>query len=334
MTFCPGGWKQKVHYLFYFLITIKYVIKEQIRWIYASDLLSCPIGLTLSIFPKVSIIYHEHDSPDSQAKHNFFMKACFLSRKLLARRSKAYILPNHKRLNKFMKEILDLDLQRANLAKGRGICTWNCPSLEELDYLSSRDSDPQCIRLWYHGSIVPPQLPLTVIDAIANVPSHDVQFYFAGYETIGHQGYIKEILSYAQAQGVEHDNIKYLGTLSTRKQLYQECSKCNVGLALFQKPTREPMAGASNKPFDYMACGLALLVTDLPDWQEMFSLPGYALACDPESSKSITDSLLYLIKHPELMREMGERGRKKILNEWNYEKQFEPVLEVLESQAS
>jgi hypothetical protein len=30
------------------------------------------------------------------------------------------------------------------------------------------------------------------------------------------------------------------------------------------------------------------------------------------------------------MRQMGERGRQRILEEWNYERQFSPVLERLE----
>jgi hypothetical protein len=34
------------------------------------------------------------------------------------------------------------------------------------------------------------------------------------------------------------------------------------------------MVGASNKPFDYMASGLPLLVTDLPEWAATFVEPG------------------------------------------------------------
>ena len=33
--------------------------------------------------------------------------------------------------------------------------------------------------------------------------------------------------------------------------------------------------------FDYMAAGLALLVSDLADWREMFVARGFARACDP-----------------------------------------------------
>ena len=47
------------------------------------------------------------------------------------------------------------------------------------------------------------------------------------------------------------------------------------------------MVGASNKPFDYMACGLPLLVTDLPEWTSTFVEPGYARACNPDDTDVI-----------------------------------------------
>ncbi|MGA9995595.1 MAG: glycosyltransferase, partial [Pyrinomonadaceae bacterium] len=89
------------------------------------------------------------------------------------------------------------------------------------------------------------------------------------------------------------------------------------------------MTGASNKPFDYLACGLPLLVSDLPDWRNFFVEPGYALACDMENPQSIADAVRWYLDHPEEMRRMGEGGRQRIISEWNYEKQFSPILEKL-----
>ena len=86
------------------------------------------------------------------------------------------------------------------------------------------------------------------------------------------------------------------------------------------------MVGASNKVFDYLASGLALLVSDLPEWKETYVEPGYGLACNPDDPQSIASALERFLKHPTEMREMGERGRQKILKEWNYEQQFMPVL--------
>ena len=78
-----------------------------------------------------------------------------------------------------------------------------------------------------------------------------------------------------------------------------------------------------------MACGLALLVSDLQPWRKMYVEPGYGIACDPGSAVSIAKALQYFLEHPLETSAMGERGRQKILSEWNYEKQFEPVLKIL-----
>ena len=89
------------------------------------------------------------------------------------------------------------------------------------------------------------------------------------------------------------------------------------------------MTGASNKAFDYMAAGLALLVSDLPDWHDMFVAPGYALACDPRSAHSIGSALGWFIDHPEALKKMAADARAKISAEWNYDSAFAPVLDSL-----
>ena len=94
------------------------------------------------------------------------------------------------------------------------------------------------------------------------------------------------------------------------------------------------MTGASNKPFDYLACGVPLLVSDLPEWRETFVAPGYALACNTDDPHSIAEALRWFVEHPEETRQMGERGRERILNEWNYENQFQNVLERMMSNTS
>ncbi len=146
----------------------------------------------------------------------------------------------------------------------------------------------------------------------------------AGYETIGHPGYVAELLGLAEALGVA-DRVDYIGTLAKRQDLLKHCGRCDVGLALFVPPVREPMAGASNKPFDYLACGLPLLVANLPDWQAMYVQPGYGLACNPEDPESIAAVVNWYLHHPTEMRAMGEQGRQRILNDWNYEAQFSVV---------
>ena len=97
-----------------------------------------------------------------------------------------------------------------------------------------------------------------------------------------------------------------------------------------QNCNEQTMTGASNKPFDYLACGLALLVSDLPEWHALYVNDGCALAVDPDDAASIAAALRWLLEHPNERRAMGERGRQRVLTEWNYERQFAPVLKYLQ----
>jgi spore maturation protein CgeB len=135
----------------------------------------------------------------------------------------------------------------------------------------------------------------------------------------------------AERLGVR-EQFEYLGAFP-REKLLPLCRRATLGLSLMPEATTEfneqTMTGASNKPFDYLACGIPLLVSDLPEWKEAFVEPGYALACCSSDAESIARSLRWFMEHPEETRKMGERGRQRILTDWNYETQFQKVQEKM-----
>jgi spore maturation protein CgeB len=94
------------------------------------------------------------------------------------------------------------------------------------------------------------------------------------------------------------------------------------------------MTGASNKPFEYLAGGMPLLVSELPTWREMFVQPGYGRACDPTDAESIRTAVRWYLDHPDDRRAMGEVGRQQLLTEWNYEKEFAPVMNEMTERVS
>ncbi len=210
------------------------------------------------------------------------------------------------------------------------ICVWNCPSRDEAIVQPEKSADE--LILFYHGSIVPDRLPVSVIYALANLPS-SVRLRIAGYETVGHPGYVRELEEFADSRELG-SRFEYLGSLS-RQELLPETRKAHVGLALMPIKAMDlnlqAMTGASNKPFEYMACGLALLVSDLPDWNATFVEPEYARSCNPQDPESIASAVRWFVENPVKTRNMGERGRKRVLDEWNYETQFEAVSRALES---
>ncbi len=322
MSYCLPGWRQKVHYLRFTLWVLWWAVRWRTDWVYASDLLSCPAALLLSFLPGVRVIYHEHDSPGS-TNGSFSLRLSMLARRKLAHRANMCVLPNERRAERFDSEVLKLPFN----GHQPSIVVWNCPSLEELsEPRPAHDGGDLCVL--YHGTIVPPRLPHTVLEALALLPE-SVKLYVIGYETIDHRGYVGELQKTAERLGLR-TRVQFPGPYP-RKELLKWCRECDVGLAFMPKVTDDinlqEMVGASNKPFDYLSCGLALLVSDLPDWRAMYVETGYGLACEPDDRENIAAALRWFLDNPVDMRAMGERGRRKIAEEWNYENQFSPVLE-------
>lgn len=315
MPFCPAGRRQKLHYARFVAWVFFWALRWRPHWIYASDLLSCPAAWLLSFVPGQKIVYHEHDSPQAKPTSRF-LRWCLAARRRLARRAAVNILPNAVRAQRFTEQTGATNVQ----------CVWNCPTTEEV---GPQREEKEGTELWllYHGSISPPQLPSTLLDAMAHLPER-VKLRVIGYETVGHRGYVAELQDMAERLGITH-RVEFLGSIPTRSKLLRWCGQSDVGLALFVKGGLQPMPGASNKPFDYMAHGCALLASDLPDWREMYIEPGYGLACDPEDPASIAAALEWFLDHPDQMRAMGEAGRRRILTGWNYEKAFRHVWNSL-----
>ncbi len=320
MTSVSSGWKQKFNYLRFIVWAVFWAIRWRPDWVYASDLLACQPAVLIGSLPGVRIIYHEHDSPTS-APGKFFQRLALRARRKLAHSAELCIVPNKRRAQWFSE---------ATLNGNNVCCVWNCPSVREISE-AREPSDGKDMWVLYHGSIVPSRLPVTVLQALALLPE-TVKLRVIGYETPGHFGYVAELQRLATELGVAH-RIHFVGPVPLRADLLKWCRLSDVGLALMPKRSddlnEQAMIGASNKPFDYLSSGLALLVADLPDWREIYVDQGYALACDPDNPQSIVAGLRDFLEHPAEMRAMGERGRRRILKDWNYEMQFAPVSEML-----
>jgi glycosyltransferase involved in cell wall biosynthesis len=322
LRYCPPGWRQKLHYMRFCFWCVFWTLRWSPAWIYASDVPSCIPALMAHLLCRTKILYHEHDEP-AGASNGFI--SSLLSRAFLWARRKAShvgevcVIPNENRANAFK-------LQTATSREVKVV--WNTPLRNEV---SSPKPRPQgSLKLLYHGSINSTRLPNTVIHAIKRV-GYPVVLRVVGYETIGSRGYTAELQGLAASLGIP-ECLEFVGFLRGRSDLIEHCRSCDIGLALLPRSARDPnlidMFGASNKVFDYLACGLALLVGEAPGWQESLL---YGLACDPADDASIARALRYFCEHPAEMRAMGERGRQRILDQWNYETHFAPVLELIET---
>jgi glycosyltransferase involved in cell wall biosynthesis len=351
-----AGFRQKLHFLAFTLVVLWKAWLQRPVWIYCSDLMSCPAAWLIKRFTRCKVLYHEHDSPEDGGRRtedrgqnvkwgrqmadgrwqiSSFQRFLLWTRKRVGREADLVVLPNQKRLELFCQ---------ATSRRKPSLCVFNCPRKEEAGKpkgeIGNRKSEigngeAGQLRLGFVGSINRDRLPMAVLEAMSRL-SGRVHLSVVGYETLGTRNYMKEFLAAASRLGLA-GFVDFRGALPRREDILVQAASCDVGLAFM--PTAggdvnmENMTGASNKPFDYLACGLALLVSARPEWEEMFVQPGYGPSCDPGNAESIARQLIWFLQHPAETRAMGERGRQRILTEWNYENQFAPVFAKLQTPA-
>ena len=318
--------------VFFFKQKTAYEIKE-CDWssdvcssdLYCSDPFSTPSGVLLRKMG-FRVIYHEHDSPNPGEEDKLPTLIAWTRRKLL-RDASLVIFPNELRLKRAQK-------WSASDAPARVV--WNCPSVNELtveNNAHSSDTDKnQPFRLYYHGTLVPDRLPLSILDSMHACES-EIMLTLIGYTTVGNVSYSKSLIEHAKKLGIN----KQLSILSAlpREEVMRQCKKHDAGLVLFTGKEWEiyatEMVGASNKPFDYLSQGVAVLVPDLPAWKNLYAKNYYAIEANPDDAASLAELFDWLAQHRKEVRQMGRKGIEMIEIEWNYEKQFQPVLAWIES---
>jgi glycosyltransferase involved in cell wall biosynthesis len=282
--------------------------------VYASDPLGAGPGLLAARLARARLVYHEHDTPEPGALRTSLAQA----RAAAAQRAELVIFPNEVRAQIAQRELGFLD--------DRLRVVWNMPRRAELPVLDDRPDSP--LTLYYHGSITPDRLPLSVVEAVGRSRGR-TRLQIAGFEAPAAAGYIRQLLDLA-GDASPTPFVRYQGEVPARSDVVAMAARAHVGLAVVPRDESDVnmgnMTGASNKPFDYMAAGLALLVSDRPDWCGMFVAPGYARACDPADPRSIAAALSWFLDHPAERRAMGASGRAKIMAEWNYDTAFAPIM--------
>jgi glycosyltransferase involved in cell wall biosynthesis len=263
-----------------------------------------------------SAVYHEHDAPEAAAPDDVtrFMRLVQWARQRIANRAAICIVPNARRAEAFTEST-----HRDNV-----LVVWNAPLGREVRP-EPATAEPGRLRVVYHGSIVPARLPEAVLEAVAQVEG--ASLLVIGYDPAG-GGYLERL----RAKAIEcrlGTRVQFLAA-RPRHDLLRVAATCDVGLALIPLSTshanEQTMDGASNKPFDYLACGLAVLVSDRREWRSLIVEPGYGLSCDPGSVASLVGALTWFLSHPVERRRMAGAGQERVRNEWNYERAFSPVI--------
>lgn len=120
--------------------------------------------------------------------------------------------------------------------------------------------------------------------------------------------------------------VNYLGQIDRKKSLEVK-SKSIAGIITFL-PAANHINAQPNKIFEYMASGLAVICSDFPMWKKLISDNNCGICINPLIPEEIANAINKLSKNPKLTREMGENGKRAIIEKYNWQNEEEKLIHL------
>ena len=118
--------------------------------------------------------------------------------------------------------------------------------------------------------------------------------------------------------------VRYLGSVDASK-VFSYIKAADVGIITFL-PVPNHITTLATKPFEYMACGLPVIMSDFLYWREFFA--DSALYVDPADADAIAACVESLLSDSALCSRMRERNLYLIHNEYNWQREREKLLRL------
>lgn len=206
-------------------------------------------------------------------------------------------------------------LKRFKKANARAVNINNFP----LDIDIPEEFDRPCggAAICYVGGITKLRGVGEILDAL-NILQGEARLHLAG--NFVDQGFEKSLLSHPAWQRVEWHG--YVDRAGVRRILSQSMA----GLVTLH-PTATFTMSLPVKLFEYMACGLPVIASDFPLWNEIITKHKCGILVDPKCPQQIAEAISYCLENRDLAEEMGNNGRAAVLSEYNWRSEERKLIQ-------
>ena len=111
-------------------------------------------------------------------------------------------------------------------------------------------------------------------------------------------------------------NVNEFGFLD-REKVAKILEQSKVGIVTFL-PAPNHIDAQPNKMFEYMSADLPLVTSNFPLWKEIVEGNNCGICVNPLEPEEIADAINYIIENPKEAEQMGENGKKAVLEKYNW----------------
>jgi glycosyltransferase involved in cell wall biosynthesis len=186
----------------------------------------------------------------------------------------------------------------------------NFPLIQNRNKFSYDDYLLRGKKMCYTGTVYSYSNQEEIIESISKIEG--ISYHIPGYFEPEHLKSLEKRDGFSKLQ--------FLGRLSSAEMVafYDKMAlgvvvynyKLNLGYKLGSYGT--------NKIFEYMEAGIPFICTDYDLWQEIVDKYDCGICVEPGNSMQIESAIKFLIENPLLAYQMGQNGRKAVLQKYNW----------------
>lgn len=309
-------------YISFTISAIFYIRSYNCQLIYSYDMHGFLAGFVASrLGKKIPLVYHNLDLCALEDLKDTSYGIKYLELRL-ARYADKIIFPDINRARLFQEKAKLIE--PPDIVMNAPLCINPMPDDRLKEILKSKRFSADTKAILYQGAVNKEHALLEVIQSIVYWPENTILVLIG---TI-YDDFLQEIYREAEKLNFKQRIINF--SFMPYSELSSYTVGAHLGLALYNAKDINQIfvAGASNKIFEYISLGIPVITNDLPHFHEVLDA-SIAYFARPDSAQDIAQAVNSACRESKVYQKKSEACRLAHLSKFNYEVQFNPVLEYV-----
>lgn len=196
----------------------------------------------------------------------------------------------------------------------------NFPILSEFSFIQKLPYHDRPMQIAYVGGITAIRGAIEMIRAMEYLPENlGARLVLAGtFVPSELEATVRELPGWRYVDFLGWQDRQSVGAL---------LGQSRMGIVVFH-PEPNHLEAQPNKLFEYMAAGIPVVASNFPLWQKIVEEEQCGLTVDPLNPEAIAEAIQWLLEHPEEAEKMGERGRRAVLEKYNWDQEAKKLLSL------
>lgn len=198
----------------------------------------------------------------------------------------------------------------------------NYPIVDNVNPISKSHYLSRKANICFTGAVSSAWQHKDILDSLNHI---DCKYIIAGKKE---PGYLETLTGH-----IEYSKVDYRGVVPS-KDVVKIFNESRIGMAIADY---RPGAGykkgtlGNTKIYEYMRAGIPIICTDFEVWQEQIRKHNCGICVNPQNSIEIKKAIEYLLSNPDAAYEMGQNGQRAVMQEYNWNSQFQNLIQVYQT---